>query len=403
MPKKVLVVDDDPQFAKVTATALRTAGYEVKTLGDASLAMGEIASFSPDVVITDLMMPKVPGSALIAQIRQDKGLNSVKVIVYSGKAFEYDYRSSLEAGADAYLIKPVSNQKLLDTIADLVSDAMKVRFWGTRGSVPRPGKGTVRYGGNTSCVSLETTRDRLFIFDAGTGIIDLGRELMAAGKRRKINMFISHPHWDHIQGLPFFQPLYAQGYEVVIHGASQGRLSLREVIAGQMEAVYFPVAVKEFSSRVYFKELAEGQFEIEGLSVKAIGLHHPGMTLGYLVEGPGAKRVAYMTDNELVRNGEDHNRERLVQLISGSDILIHDANYLDEEYPSKVGWGHSCMTEVLKLAADARVKKLYLYHHDLHHDDETVSAKESFGRKYFAERKLDIECVAAAEGGSVSL
>jgi len=403
MQKKILVVDDDPLFAKVTATALKAGGHEVKAVNDASLAMAEIASFKPDVVITDLMMPKVPGSALIALIRQDKGLDSVKVIVYSGKKFEYDYRSSLEAGADAYLIKPVTNQKLLDTIAELVSDAMKVRFWGTRGSVPRPGKSTVRYGGNTSCVSLETTRDRLFIFDAGTGIIDLGRELMAAGKRRKINIFISHPHWDHIQGLPFFQPLYAQGYEVAIHGASQGRLSLREVIAGQMEAVYFPVAVKEFSSHVYFKELAEGQFEIEGLTVKAIGLHHPGMTLGYLVEGPGGKRVAYMTDNELVRNGEDYNRERLVQLISGADVLIHDANYLDEEYPAKVGWGHSCVSEVLKLAADAKVKQLCLYHHDLHHDDETVFAKEAFGRNYFAERKLDIECVSAAEGATVSL
>jgi ribonuclease BN (tRNA processing enzyme) len=127
------------------------------------------------------------------------------------------------------------------------------------------------------------------------------------------------------------------------------------------------------------------------------------MTLGYLVQGPGGKRVAYMTDNELVINGEDFNRARLVELISGSDVLIHDANYLDQEYPSKVGWGHSSMTEVLKLAADAKVKKLYLYHHDLHHDDETVSAKESFGRQYFAERKLDIECVAAAEGESVAL
>jgi len=403
MPKRILVVDDDPTLAKVTATALRAAGHDVRTVGDGSLAMAEIAAFKPEVVITDLMMPKVSGQALIAQIRQDRALDGVRIVVYSGKRFEYDYRSSLEAGADAYLVKPVSNQKLLDTIAELVSDAMKVRFWGTRGSVPRPGKSTVRYGGNTSCVSLETTRDRLFVFDAGTGIIDLGRELMAAGKRRKINMFISHPHWDHIQGLPFFQPLYTQGYEVVIHGASQGRLSLREVIAGQMEAVYFPVAVKEFASRVYFKELAEGQFEIEGLSVKAIGLHHPGMTLGYLVEGPSGKRVAYMTDNELVINGEDYNRARLVELVSGADVLIHDANYLDQEYPSRVGWGHSSMTEVLKLAADAKVKQLYLYHHDLHHDDETVSAKEAFGRQYFAERKLDIECVAAAEGGAVSL
>jgi len=365
--------------------------------------MGEIGSFKPAVVITDLMMPGMPGAVLLAQIRGDRGLDDVKVIVYSAKNFEYDYRSSLEAGADAYLVKPVSNQKMLDTIAGLLTSAMKLTFWGTRGSTPRPGKETLKYGGNTSCVSLEMTRDRLFVFDAGTGIIELGRSLDAAKQRRKFNLFITHPHWDHIQGLPYFQPLYQQGNEVVIHGTSQGKLSLREVIAGQMATVYFPVAVKEFASHVYYKELAEGDFEIEDLQVRTISLHHPGVTLGYLVKGPGGKTVAYLTDNELTLNGDAHGRRRLVAFAAGADVLIHDAQYLDGEYPQHVGWGHSCLTEVLKLAADAKVRRLYLYHHDPSHDDETVAAMEAFGRKFFAERGLEIECLAAAEGHSISI
>jgi len=403
MSSRILIVDNDRQLVKMVETALRGAGHEVRTVHDGSLAIAEIAAFVPEVVITDLVMPGLPGAALIAQIRSDRNLDDVKIIVCSAKNFEYDYRSSLEAGADAYLVKPVANQKILETVAALRSGAMKLTFWGTRGSIPRPGPNTLKYGGNTSCVSIEMTRDRLFIFDAGTGIINLGRSLIAANKRRKANLFISHPHWDHIQGLPYFQPLYQQGNEVVVHGTSQGGLSLREVIAGQMETVYFPVAVKEFASHVYYKELTEGDFDIDEVPVSAITLHHPGVTLGYLVKGPAGKSIAYLTDNELMPNADAHGRKRLVEFASGADILIHDAHYMDEEYPQKVGWGHSSLTEVLKFAADAKVKRLYLYHHDPFHDDETVAAKEALGRKFFAERGLEIECLAAAEGHSISI
>ena len=403
MGSRILIVDDDVELARVVSAFLKVEGHTVKAVPDGSLAMGEIESFKPAVVITDLMMPGVPGAALIAQIRAERSLDDLKIIVYSAKNFEYDYRSSLEAGADAYLVKPVSNQKMLDTIASLLTSAMKLTFWGTRGSTPRPGPSTVKYGGNTSCMSIEMTRDRLFVFDAGTGIIDLGRSLAAAPKRRKINLFISHPHWDHIQGLPYFQPLYQQGNEVVVHGTRQGKLSLREVIAGQMETVYFPVAVKEFASHVYYNELAEGDFEVDDIQVRAISLHHPGMTLGYLIKGPGGKTVAYLTDNELTLNGDAHGRKRLVNFAAGADVLIHDAHYLDDEYPRYVGWGHSSVSEVLKLAAEAKVRRLYLFHHDPSHDDETVAAKEAFGRKFFADRGLEIECHAAAEGHSISV
>lgn len=403
MGSKILIVDDDEQLSKVVAATLRIAGYEVKDVNDGSLAMDAIASFKPAVVITDLMMPGMSGAALIAQIRSERDLDHVKVIVFSAKSFEYDYRTSLEAGADAYLVKPVSNERMLETIAGLLTSAMKLSFWGTRGSTPRPGKETLKYGGNTSCISVEMTKDRMFVFDAGTGIIELGRRLAAANRRRKINMFITHPHWDHIQGLPYFQSLYQQGNEVVIHGTSQGKLTLREVIAGQMSHVYFPVAVKEFAAHVYYKELTEGAFEIEDLQVKTIGLHHPGTTLGYLLKGPAGKTVAYLTDNELTLNGDAHGRKRLVEFAKGADVLIHDAQYLDSEYPQRVGWGHSCISEVLKLAAEAKVRRLYLYHHDPSHNDEIVAEKEAFGRKFFADRGLEIECMAAAEGQTVSL
>jgi len=403
MASRILLVDDDVELVRVVSALLKAAGYEVRAVHNGAEAMGEIERFAPQVVITDLMMPGLSGHELIAQIRSQRSLDTARIVVYSAKSFEYDYRASIGAGADAYLVKPAPNQKMLDTIAGLIAGEMKLTFWGTRGSIPRPGSGTIRYGGNTSCMSLEMTRDRLFVFDAGTGILELGRKLVAEGKRRKVSLFISHPHWDHIQGMPFFPTLYQQGHEVVVYGTSQGNLTLREVIAGQMEAVYFPVAVKEFGAHVYYKELVEGEHVIEDLQVGAISLHHPGTTLGYRVKGPGGKTVAYLTDNELTPNGDAYGRRRLVEFATGADVMIHDAQYSDDEYPQKVGWGHSALSEVLKLAADAKVKRLYLYHHDPFHDDAAVAAKETAGRRYFAERGLEIECHAAAEGHSISI
>ncbi len=403
MQKSILIVDDDTQMSALIAAHLGAAGYQVRTANDSSFAMGEIFSFNPDVIILDLRMPGVAGIELLTRIRQDRALDRIKIIVYSAKSFKYDYRQCIKAGADAYLVKPVSPQELMTTITNILADAMKVTFWGTRGSIARPGRDTLKYGGNTSCVSVEFTRDRWFVFDAGTGIVDFGRSLIAGDKSRKINIFISHPHWDHIQGLPFFLPLYQQGNEVAIHGTSQGKLSLQEVIRGQMDAIYFPVTIREFSARVYFNELAESEYEIEKLRVRTLSLNHPGMTLGYVVTNATGKSVAYITDNEIVPGADVHNRNRLVTLLSGVDVLIHDANYLDGEYPGKVGWGHSPVTEVLKLAADAKVKRLYLFHHDPHHDDNAVEKKEAFGKCFFEERGLDIECFCAMEGHSISL
>jgi phosphoribosyl 1,2-cyclic phosphodiesterase/CheY-like chemotaxis protein len=401
--RKILVVDDDPDLLALRKLRLQAEGYEVAQVSDGAVALETMAAVEPDLVILDLLMPNVSGETLLKQIREDPAYERVKIIVSSAKNFESDHRMCLELGADAYLAKPVDHNALNATIRKLLQEEVTVKFWGTRGSIARPGRDTLKFGGNTPCVTVEMSRDRIFIFDAGTGIVDFGRTLAGKGSHYKFNLFISHPHWDHIQGLPFFQPLYRQGNEMVIHGTAHGKLSLREVISGQMNNLYFPVTIKEYASHVYFVELGEGDHEIDHVQVSTIGLNHPGATLGYRLLSDTGKKVAYITDHEIFPDGDAYNRGRLVAFLKGVDVLIHDTTYFDEEYPSRVGWGHSALTEVLKLAGDAQVSNLYLFHHDPSHDDDAVERKEALARRYFEERSLDVTCFAAREGSAVLL
>jgi phosphoribosyl 1,2-cyclic phosphodiesterase/CheY-like chemotaxis protein len=399
--KKILVIDDDADILALRRMRLQAEGYEVRGLGDGSAAMEAMADFRPDLVILDLIMPNISGDALLMRIRDDATYAPVKIIVSSAKNFESDQKFCLGLGADAYLAKPVDDGALKATIRSLLKEQVTLRFWGTRGSIARPGRDTLKFGGNTPCVTLEMSRDRVFVFDAGTGLVDYGRALERAGTNQKFNLFISHPHWDHIQGLPFFQPLYRPGNEMVIHGTAHGKLSLREVISGQMNSLYFPVTIKEYASRVYFVELGEGDHEIEGVKVGTIGLNHPGPTLGYRVTSAAGKTFAYITDHEIHPQGDAHNRGRLIAFLRGADVLVHDAAYFDEEYPARVGWGHSALSEVLKLAEEAQVKTLYLFHHDPAHDDAAVERKEMLAREYLEERSSPVRCVAAREGAAV--
>lgn len=403
MGKKILIVDDDKALLDITARYLKKAGFEILTLEDSSKAMKKIEAAAPDVVIVDLMMPNIDGLHLLKSIKENKGFRKIKTIAISAKSFEFDKNRAYEMGAQSFLKKPLDYEKLVEIINRVIKDEMKITFWGTRGTLAKPGPLTLKYGGNTSCVSVELTQDRLFIFDGGTGITELGRKMMASKKRYKINLFLTHPHWDHINGVPFFMPLYQQGNEMVVHGSSHGNVSLREVISGQMESIYFPVTIKAFASRVYFKEISEGGYEIEGLPLKAMMLNHPGITLGYRLTSSSGKSMAYITDNELSFEENDHTRQKLVKFLKGTDMLIHDSSYFDDEYKKRVGWGHPPLTEVLKLAAEAKVKSLYLTHHDPDHNDGMVEEKEAAARRFVKEQGWDIQCYSAVEGSSVIL
>lgn len=285
---------------------------------------------------------------------------------------------------------------------------MKVRFWGVRGSIPAPGPKTVRYGGNTPCVELEIAGET-FIIDAGTGIRELGFDLMrrAAGKPVTGRLFIGHTHWDHIQGFPFFTPLFLPTSKFTIHGMHGTTKTFEEVMAGQMHSTYFPVQLKDLASKPVFQEM-NGPLQAGPVKVSYHFLNHPGITVGYRFEHEG-KAVSYISDHEpygkLNVKGQFSEKEDslVARFVAGSDLLICEAQYTPDEYKMKRGWGHSTFEDVLDLAQQAGVKRMALFHHDPLHDDDKLDARMADGLSLISSRKAAVECFTAREGQVVEL
>ena len=285
---------------------------------------------------------------------------------------------------------------------------MRIRFWGVRGSIPAPGPKTVRYGGNTPCVEL-TCGDETLIIDAGTGIRELGFDLMkrAAGAPIKGRLFIGHSHWDHIQGFPFFTPLFLPTTKFQIYGMHGTMKPFKEVMAGQMDPTYFPLQLKDLGSKPEFHELG-GPLQAGPVKVTYHFLNHPGITVGYRFEYDG-KVVSYISDHEpygaLNVKGEFSDKEdgMIAKFVAGSDLLICEAQYTAVEYQMKRGWGHSTFADVLDLAQKAEVKRMALFHHDPLHDDDKLDARLIESIALISSRKLAIECFAAKEGQIIEL
>lgn len=402
--RKIILVEDDPAMIELETILLEEAGHKVVALQSSEDALSKIKEHAPDCVLTDIMMPGIDGMQLIKKIKDDPKLSNTKVIVVSSKTFEFDQRQAMQLGADSFITKPIEVETFSRLVEDVLADQLQMTFWGVRGTLPVSGQRSLRYGGNTSCVSLDFPRGQRFIFDAGTGIKEFSNALMAAPKKMDAKIFISHPHWDHINALPFFVPLYIPGNEFEVLGAAHAHITMRELIAAQMEDVYFPITMKEFGARIYFRDLNEGAYEIDGVSVKTLLLSHPGNCLGYRIDY-GGRSFCYVTDNELFLSGDashnPHYVERLTEFVAGADALITDTTYTDEEYQSKIGWGHSCVSQVVNLAHEAAVKTLYLVHHDPDQDDDAIDAKHAAAEALLDERNSSTQLVTPKETYSV--
>ena len=404
---KFYLVDDDPEVLTLLQRTLEAAGHRVESSPSSMAALKQIPMSRPDCVITDLMMPEMDGFELTRELRRRPELGDMKIIVLSAKTYDFDRRRAKELGADGYINKPFQRETLLSEIDGIVSSRLVVEYWGVHGTLPAPGAAFVRYGGNTPCVSVEVGGEPIFIFDCGSGIKRLSDRVMKnASQRFSARIFISHTHWDHINTIPFFAPLYLRGNPIEIYGPYQGDLTIERAISAQMESVYFPVTVREFGARLVFRDLREERLEFGPVKIDTMLLSHPGYCLGYRLSARG-RIVCYITDNELYPPGTPrHNpryAEQLAAFVREADVLITDTTYRDPEYPSKMDWGHSCVSQVVELAHKAKVKRLHLFHHDPDQTDEDIDLKLDEMRLALGKLGSKVKVEAPAEGSTLAL
>jgi len=276
-----------------------------------------------------------------------------------------------------------------------VEPALRVRFWGVRGSYPMPGLSTAGIGGNSSCVEIGTGEHTL-VFDAGTGIIGLGRDLVRRPGEPEVSIFLSHLHHDHIEGLRFFAPVYSPEWRCHIYGSGSGPQTLQRILARLMSPRFFPVTLAQLPARLHIRSLSKrGHVRFDGARPAVVTAHYSGAhpkvgVLLYRVSCCG-RSVVYATDVEAPKGGHDD----VVAFAAGADVLIHDAQYNDHEYHgghlNKAGWGHSTVRMAAEAARDADVGELILYHHDPEHDDAEVRRMEQVARTIFPRSRAAFE------------
>jgi phosphoribosyl 1,2-cyclic phosphodiesterase len=300
---------------------------------------------------------------------------------------------------------------------------MKIKFWGVRGSIAAPGRESIKYGGDTACIEVRVD-GKLIILDAGTGIRRLGLELVDEFGARSIEaqILITHTHWDHIQGLPFFTPAFMPQNKFTIYGCEDSSKSLKRLLSGQMDNEYFPISLEQMAADIQFVELSQETFQIGKVQITSMLMNHPGLALGYKILSSDGKVVVYTGDTEpynRILSGKlnsidatisqeaqrliDKLESNLVQFADSADLLIFDAQYTPEEYNSKVGWGHSPWDYAFSVGLKAKARKLALFHYDPIRSDYEIDKIVEKCQQIIKETGASMECFGAQVGQQIIL
>ena len=287
---------------------------------------------------------------------------------------------------------------------------MYFKFWGTRGSIPVPGNTTVKYGGNTPCIELRTANNNLIILDAGSGLREFGKHIAIDDKDKKIDIFVSHYHWDHIQGIPFFLPLYKQGNEITFYGETSDGKRVDQILSDQMAFNYFPIKIAEMSAHITFKEInPDCTYYLDNIKIETFRANHSSPTISFKIS-EGNKCLVYMTDNELKLKDYNQNssldilemNKDLIDFVSGCDYLIHDSMYDESSVFEKKGWGHSCNVTLAYFSILAKVKNIILFHYNPDFTDSKIDEQLQDTLAVFKKEKSGINCIASREGLSIN-
>jgi phosphoribosyl 1,2-cyclic phosphodiesterase/ActR/RegA family two-component response regulator len=416
-----IVIGDDPLSLSSEARAtLEERGFSVGHAADGRQALKMAREGAADLVVLDIDDPKIQGIDVLKAMRADIRTERIGVLICAGKDEQTGIDKCHAIGVQDVLLKPFEAEEFIERVEGFFSRRSRAAaalgtanpatvrtvgapflptldkslgcfsLWGTRGSTPTPGARFLRHGGNTSCMSVVSGGEQ-FIFDAGTGIRELGLELMGKGGG-KLHLFITHTHWDHIQGFPFFTPAYVPGFELTIYGAEGFGKDLKSVFRGQLDREYFPVQMEDMNSQIVFKHLADNPVIIGDARVSWEYAQHPGATVGYKIAVPG-KTIAWVPDNEFLKGYTGSPAEltpddpivapyrRMIDFLSDADVVVHEAQYTTQEYLEKIRWGHSSIANAALLMKLAGVKRWIITHHDPMHDDNFLEWKLNLTRR----------------------
>ncbi|MBF0516666.1 MAG: MBL fold metallo-hydrolase [Nitrospirae bacterium] len=279
---------------------------------------------------------------------------------------------------------------------------MNIKCWGARGSIPVSGRDYLKYGGDTTCIEIRTKDDEIIIIDTGSGIRELGKKLIME-KRDKFSILFTHFHWDHIMGFPFFRPIYKEGTKIDFYGCAFEQGSIEEMISKTMVSPHFPVNFNEVKATFSYATVCSMSFKVNSVMVTPIMLSHPNRGLGYKFVEDG-KTFIFITDNELTyKHPGGLNFEDYREFCADADLLLHDSEYIGEEYDEKRTWGHTIYNDALRLAIESGVKSFGLFHHNQNRTDDAQDAILEDCQRIIAEKRSTLNCFAVYQGMEIAL